>query len=74
LANCPGCEDEVRPEERADTGSRDVSQLRIKRSSRRSRRLSRVCDAFAAEVNVAVALYWHLADIPLCTAHVRYWG
>jgi hypothetical protein len=18
--------------------------------------------------------YWHLADIPLCTAHVRYWG
>ena len=18
--------------------------------------------------------YWHIADIPLCTAHVRYWG
>ena len=18
--------------------------------------------------------YWHLADIPSCTAHVRYWG
>jgi hypothetical protein len=18
--------------------------------------------------------YWHKADIPLCTAHVRYWG
>jgi hypothetical protein len=33
LADCRGGEDEVRPEERADTGSRDVSQLRRERSS-----------------------------------------
>src|SRR5262249_39046907 len=33
LADPPDCEDEVRPEERADTGSRDVFRLKIDHGS-----------------------------------------
>jgi hypothetical protein len=48
-----------------------MSPTRQNTRAQRNAALARSSSSTGHVINVR---YWHLADIPLCTAHVRYWG
>jgi hypothetical protein len=55
------------------TGSRSLSTLWTR--ALRSTTPLRISDAtFRAVLECGNVRYWQKADIPFCTAHVRYWG